>query len=496
MVHKIHSGLDGYKIVGFNQRLFDFSNVEFAPPTNNVKNCTVCHQGADSARYTVPSRAACGSCHTAVDFPSHMGGQTDDTNCGNCHQKVDVERFHSPLYDTSNNVLFDGKKLEVKIDDVTNVVAGGRPVITFSVKVNDAAADITVANTIHSLSFTIAGPTTDYSGPGAPAAVGYIRYTVVNNGAAAAGVAATGTAGQFTYTPPDTLATPKLADDASGTVGVGLEATIRERKMQGTLERTMDHAVQRADVRYFAVGGGTAVPRRSTIDNAKCNNCHIDLGMHGTRARKGVELCVMCHNPNAVNAGRVARYETYPGTGQPWSIEPNSIQFAVMIHKIHAGGRFVKGYTLGGMPTATPAVGDPSATSPGPAGTQVKFEGLFPGDLGNCETCHKPGAYGLPSAQNLATKYETWTCSEPIDRDTNYFCGPPTGQTWTETYWAADASKTRYVLPQKSLCTSCHATPATGAHADLMTLGSIESCNTCHGQGRDADPLVVHRRRP
>jgi len=512
MVHKIHSGKDGYNIVGYGGRIFDFSKVAFAPPTNSVTNCTACHQGAEADNHkTKLSRAICGSCHTNVDFavtnPTnpmyHKGGpQTTDACASSCHSADSIAKYHSAKYDTLNNLLFTGKTAEITIDDVTNVAVDQSPVIKFTAKVDGVAVDLTTTP-LQSLRFTIGGPTTDYAGAGAPHPLGYFQLTPVQTGTSK-DIVSTGTPGQFTYTPPSTAT--KIASTASGSIGVGVEAVVRETLLENQgitcsttapcatgqicdagsckIARTKDYAAKLTPVVYRKIGGGTAVARRSIVDDKKCNNCHVDLGFHGTRARKGVEYCVMCHNPNNVNDERISRYETDPLTSTPWTVEPQSVQFAVMIHKIHAAGQFSKGYALGAMPS-------PSSTNP--AGTVGKFEGLFPGDLGNCETCHKPGTYGLPKSTYLPTKYETWTCAEPSSTDTDNLCN---GSDTAGNYWRTIPEKTRYVLPQKSICTSCHSQPATGAHADIMTVGTTESCATCHGAGRASDPSVVHKPKP
>lgn len=115
MIHKIHAGAvlasipgpDGkvfddpdtpanesadngsYALWGAGQRKYEWSKAEFPAV---VENCTKCHQGMGRERdnwKTVPSRAACGSCHDTVNFATganHEGGpQTNDAICAGCH---------------------------------------------------------------------------------------------------------------------------------------------------------------------------------------------------------------------------------------------------------------------------------------------------------------------------------------------------------------------------------------------------------------------------
>ncbi len=58
---------------------------------------------------------------------------------------------------------------------------------------------------------------------------------------------------------------------------------------------------------------------RDVVANASCNECHLKLGLHGGD-RIQVEYCVSCHNPGSTDAN-----------------SGNTVDFKVMIHKIHAG---------------------------------------------------------------------------------------------------------------------------------------------------------------
>jgi len=49
-------------------------------------------------------------------------------------------------------------------------------------------------------------------------------------------------------------------------------------------------------------------------------------------------------------------------------------------------------------------------------------------------------------------------------------------------------------LPITSACTSCHDTPVTAAHVQLNTLGGVETCPVCHGDGRDFAVDKVHAK--
>jgi OmcA/MtrC family decaheme c-type cytochrome len=69
----------------------------------------------------------------------------------------------------------------------------------------------------------------------------------------------------------------------------------------------------------FVPSGGAAVERDEAVSDAACNRCHGVLQAHGTR--RDVQFCITCHSPQT----------TDPETSR-------TVDFQVMIHKIHQGG--------------------------------------------------------------------------------------------------------------------------------------------------------------
>ncbi|HEX9242311.1 MAG TPA: hypothetical protein VF875_07690, partial [Anaeromyxobacter sp.] len=67
----------------------------------------------------------------------------------------------------------------------------------------------------------------------------------------------------------------------------------------------------------FVPGGGTPTGY-ATVTDARCNQCHGFVQAHGSR--RTVPLCITCHNPS---------------TGDPETSQ--TLDFKVMIHKIHSG---------------------------------------------------------------------------------------------------------------------------------------------------------------
>src|SRR4051812_30861845 len=111
----------------------------------------------------------------------------------------------------------------------------------------------------------------------------------------------------------------------------------------------------------FVPSGAKVASTRDVIKNATCNKCHDDLAFHGG-SRKGIELCVMCHQPQT----------TDPDTG-------NTLDMKVFVHKLHMGKQLPsvqagKPYQIIGF---NQGVSDWSTVA-------------LPSDPRRCEFCHEP----------------------------------------------------------------------------------------------------------
>src|ERR1035437_4782043 len=73
---------------------------------------------------------------------------------------------------------------------------------------------------------------------------------------------------------------------------------------------------------YFAVDGSTVAPRRTVVDINKCDGCHSYLSLPGEN-----------HNPSE-NDSSTRSAATNPADK---ALPPQSVNFALMIHKIHTG---------------------------------------------------------------------------------------------------------------------------------------------------------------
>ena len=159
--------------------------------------------------------------------------------------------------------------------------------------------------------------------------------------------------GHAKYTFKTTLA---ANDDAAKTHTVGIYAT---RNLTNPFITGKNYF---ANVEYdFRPDGQSVTAKWDKINQAtSCNNCHDPLSAHGG-ARQDVKLCALCHQPQT----------TDPDTG-------NTVDFKVMIHKIHMG-EHLPSVAKGGKYDII-----------GFNQTDLDFSTVaFPQDIRNCQNCHE-----------------------------------------------------------------------------------------------------------
>jgi OmcA/MtrC family decaheme c-type cytochrome len=462
MVHKIHRGEDlpsvtagaPYQIIGNGQSVHDYSTVVFP---HEINDCTTCHDGADGDAWnTRPSKNACTSCHDNISFEAavpagmvlHSGGtQPDTAPCNVCHPASGslaglTEKHYTGALDPALAMV------DINLLSVANTAPGQQPTVTFTITVGGLPRNLT-ASPMNSLRAAISGPNTDFAS--------YWQTTIQGSGASGTLTTIDATTGTYSYTFPASAAIPVTA---TGSYTASMEGYIQATggPRQAALSPTIP----------FSVTDTTAVARRAVANNDGCNSCHRDLQGHGG-GRKGVDYCIVCHNPNNANDERAPHLENA-------TVAVETVDLKVMIHKIHAGEDLTKPYVLGGNPT-------PNATNP--MGTPVDFgEVRYPGVLSNCAHCHADGTWRLPlSADVLPTRTELRTCVEDPAADADSYCS------------TANFALTAFILtpPATAVCTSCHDSDDAFAHASVMTTTSgLESCATCHGPGKEWDVDLVH----
>lgn len=135
-----------------------------------------------------------------------------------------------------------------------------------------------------------------------------------------------------------------------------------------------------------STGSTTDITTRDIVKIESCNECHRGLALHGG-SRRDTALCVTCHNPGTTDAN-----------------SGNTVDFKVMIHKIHAGEHL------------------PSVQ----AGGEYSIYGYrdrkhdyshvaFPQDTRNCTKCHDPADAATPQAANYKNNPNIAACGSCHD---------------------------------------------------------------------------------
>ena len=466
MIHKIHSGRrlpsvvagTPYKIIGFNNSVHDYSEINFPQA---LQNCATCHQGQNGDHWkTALNRAACNGCHDRVSYLTpaptgytlHTGGQqTTDTLCANCHAegmgpiatlesdvvKVHKRRDELPLRDSQGQFDSAAPVLTGSVVSVTNTGPTESPVVRFTVAVNGQPYDIlAMGNALNRLRFTFAGPTSDFTG--------YVQYVAQQATGAVGTLAAGSTAGEFTWTVANGVTMTTIATacgtQPAGSFAIGMEGRITANASLANNTQVSVNYAMHNQVAYFAVTD-TLAPRREAVVVGNCNNCHEDLAAHGG-SRNDPQYCVLCHTAN-LNTTNIPA----PSVGS--TKLTTSLRLSHMIHRIHTGEAGVNPFIIG---------------------SDDFSEVLFPGELKHCTNCHVPSHYKLPLPTLLPTKLTQIDSNKARVPSTDYFIQATTGA-----------------------CTGCHDSNDTLAHAEAMTTSTgKESCAVCHGTGASYDVDVVH----
>lgn len=354
MTHKIHMGSQlpsvkaggHYQIIGYRGAVADYSTVAFPA---DPRRCTTCHEqntgAAQATAYLKPNHAACGSCHDNVNFATgenHLNlPQINDNQCAGCHTPQGELEFDASIIGAhvipTESATLPGTVFELV--KATDVVAGKKPTITFTVKEKNGnpITDISKMR----ISIKLGGSATDYSK--------YVSEDLSK---------AQGSNGTYTWTFVNAVPA-----DATGTWVMGLEAYRNITLLPGTTQAQTARDAALNKQYYYSVDGSPVQQRRQVVSTDKCNSCHGFLSLHGGN-RNTVEECVICHNSTATDSSNPA----------------NTIQFSYMIHRIHTGENGTTPYKIGSTDFA---------------------EVRFPGDLRNCNECHVNGSEQLPLQAGL-----------------------------------------------------------------------------------------------
>jgi OmcA/MtrC family decaheme c-type cytochrome len=448
MIHKIHMGSSlpsviagtPYQIIGFQNSVNDFSKV--VDPAM-AQRCTVCHDqttgAAQATAYlTKPTRTTCGSCHDNVNFATganHPGGaEPNDNLCSTCHVPQGASDFDASIVGAhvvpTDSSLLSG--LSATIMSVMNGTAGSTPTVTFTLT-NTRGNGVPIS-ALGSLSLTMAGPTTDYGytifGSDTASTPGYVTESATSASCSAAGTCV------YTFT-------HAVPGSATGTYAIGLEARRTETVLAGYPNQQSIEYGAANPVSYFSVDGSTVAPRRLVVALSNCNQCHVELSLHGT-LRNNTLYCVMCHNPSNSDASTRAAATVAADKALP----PQGINFNMLVHRIHFG----------------PNAAADGAKNPyivvGFGGSHNDFSTtLFPplsptgapGDTRNCSMCHTNGSeQNLPLGKNQVVDPQGW------------------------------------INPNQAIagaCSGCHTSESESSHFLSNTTSLGEACTVCHSSG-------------
>jgi OmcA/MtrC family decaheme c-type cytochrome len=460
-IHKIHMGSQlpsvkagkPYQVIGFNQAVSDWSSVVLP---SDPRRCEFCHEPKSGAAQSDawlknPSRAACGSCHDNVNFATgenHVNlPQVDDKQCTQCHIPQGELEFDASIRGAhtvpTQSVTAPG--IKIAITSIVNGVAGKAPTVNFSIQDNSGAG-ISMAQMTggaNRMAFVMAGPTTDYGYTSFGKDVTTPGY-VSENAVPTAKCSSDGTC-SYTFT-------HAIPAGATGTYAIGVEARRALTILPGTTKEQATEYGAINKVKYFSVDGSVVQPRRQVVDIAKCNGCHSFLSLHGEN-RNQIEQCVLCHNPseNDISVRPVAT------VAADKALPPQSVNFALMIHKIHTGEKmatdFNTTYTIVGFGGSHNDFTDVRFPTMGPTGAV--------GDTAKCDMCHVNNSETVfPIGKNAVA-------------DTQGKLNPAPATT--------------------SACTACHQQTSAFAHAQANTDPKFgESCDVCHAAGAEFDVQKMH----
>lgn len=213
-------------------------------------------------------------------------------------------------------------------------------------------------------------------------------------------------------------------------------------------------------VHDFVIGTSGVVDSRQVVAQENCNRCHADLQAHGG-SRHSVTLCLLCHT-----------------TGGEDTTEPEgvSIDFKVMVHKIHSGPHLP---SVLGVATNVDGTRDYAATpAPYVVGDTDFSEVAFPAWPHGLVPTPRDEGYTALSTENKAKEDAIRTgpsncivCHGDADGD-----GPLAAPT---------QGGLAFAQPRRATCGSCHddvhwGSPYTSNGQTMPAIADDTNCILCH----------------
>jgi hypothetical protein len=286
---------------------------------------------------------------------------------------------------------------------------------------------------------------------------------------------------------------------SAGTYTVGMEAT--------RLYLAGDQLVADAGntTRDFLVGNATAIEAREVVVGASCNRCHDRVAGHGG-LRNDVAYCVTCHTAGAEDRNTMAAAGGTPGV---------TIEFGVMVHKLHSAKHLPSVLGVGTRPDGT----RDHAVAPRPY--LLVGEDDHVTDFSHAASPVMPGAYVAFTTNTTNTSYTGTGGNGPMPRDVGYaaLSGPqqrledemrsglmPCEQCHGDPDGAgplaAPAQGDRYqTAPTRKACGSCHddldwTRPYTANSMTMPAQLGDAACATCHAASGTALAVADAHRHP
>lgn len=459
MVHKIHAGIDGYKVDGN-----DYSEVRFPDwlfgRNAGPKNCTTCHQDGGpvaDAKWNVVTFGACTTCHVGdtlpeafpspdYNLPGFHAEYTSANNCMGCHDGGNA-RTADQIHGVSSALatLEQRKDYRLKIVSVTDAVAGQQAQVAWQVVDSDGnayspLADLNPRNASVGIGWGYGDDwVNDGVGPRTNGALGDPwRFTISADNTGFAGATATTTLPEL---PPTATAGRNgyvfiargLVDGSSVINGISREFILLNTAV-ATL--TLGPDVENAE--------GLPNERREIVSAANCNSCHTTIVQHGVGvvADDDIMGCVTCHN-----AGSLSRDE---------SVVQGSVDFMFMVHAIHS-------------------IGDGKRERFDREPTHGYTDRTHASTVLACQSCHLPGTYAFPVDRNARL-------GVIADGKNTEFLENGTGVNSAEASVCFSCHESGVDLaadPVKAHMVTFGATmDGGGTHAGL--LGEVSACTGCH----------------
>lgn len=419
MIHQIHSKINATTVFPASIDAKDWSAVAYP---GSVLDCNKCHKGTKGDNWnTMPTRAACKSCHTTIKFDGsaytgikagvgELHDMATDNTCYACHDAAYITDKHP------RNADFDATKrtLKATITNATVSATTGNVTVTFTLK--DGNTPITDRALFGNPSFSLVQLKPEANGANSHWVSYTGRFTTKNTAMApvlqgrteSSANPATATAnavvvngdGTFSYTFKLATATPEgdirnvtHAHNAATVAGnynkdTGLAQWLATYEIPNvvTYDPKLTHRVAMnvalaapGDTKNasnawldFVPDGVTPIVTRSIVTMADCAKCHAGQKLH---AGYEIEYCVTCHNQSTFD----------PFTGETVTLEN-------MVHKIHMGAK-LPSVIAGGTYKVN--------------GTHDYSAMVFPQPITNCLSCHnETNADGA----NWRTKSTTGAC--------------------------------------------------------------------------------------